>query len=127
MLGSASKNSAGMMARRVRFGRSVCPAWSHVQRAGGTANMRAKLAFVSPVSPVSPYLKLREDYKIGKQDGERQGLVGALPAHVRQVGQPQQPCGFKVRPLWWNTGETGETAQPFKPLSRCKDRTAAME
>ena len=122
MLGLAFKNSAGMAAPGVRFGRGVRPTQSHVRRTGGTAKPRAKWALVSPVPPVSPNLELIEDNRMGKQDRQRQGLVGPLPAHVRQVGQGQQPCGFKVRPLWWNTGETGGTVQPCHPVKvqRCK-------
>ena len=36
----------------------ACLTLSHVPAAGGTAKTRADWAFVSPVSPVPPYLKL---------------------------------------------------------------------
>ena len=119
MIGSASRINAAVPPRqRVRSGCDLCPARSHVGRSGGTAAMPMDWAFVSPVSPVSPNLELIEEYTMGKQDRQRQVLVGALPAQVRQVGPVQQTCGFKVRHLWWNTGETGETAPPSEPRSR---------
>jgi hypothetical protein len=61
MAGSGSKNKPVVRA---------CPTLSHVLAAGGTAKVCADWAVVSGVSPVSPYLRLLEDYK--KEDQERQ-------------------------------------------------------
>jgi hypothetical protein len=109
MLGLASEINTGMSVQRVRAARGVGPTWSHVRATGGTAKTRADWALVSGVSLVSPYLKLTEDYRTGKQVRHRQPLVAALPPALRQVGQVQQPCGFKVRLQGRDTGETGET------------------
>ena len=87
MLGLASKSEPAVAARRVPSGQRVCPTWSHARGPGGTAKTRAARAFVSGVSVVSPYLKLRED---SNGSGEaRQGLVGDPARPLRQVGQMQ--------------------------------------
>jgi hypothetical protein len=93
MRGLASKIKASVSHR----GLSGCLRQSHVSAAGGTAKVRADWTFVSGVSPVSPYLKLLEDFR--RKDRERQGeaLIGALPRVLGQVGQVQRYQGFKVR------------------------------
>jgi len=101
MLGSGSKTKAAIS--------TPCPTWSRVRRACETAKLRVDWAFVSGVSPVSPYLKLLEDYR--KKDQKRHGeaLIGALPRVPGQVGQVQRWQRFKVRQQGRDTGETGET------------------
>ena len=95
MLGSASKIKAvyppGV------FGWRVCPTLSRVSSAGGTAKKRVDWAFVSGVSPVSPYLKLIDEYRNGEWKRHGRALVGATPPALRQVGRVQQAQGFKVR------------------------------
>lgn len=85
-LGSKSK-----LAARAR------PTLSHVSAAGGTAKVRGKSAFVSPVSLVSPYSRLLEDYRKEDQERQRRAVIALTPRLLGQVGQAQQPRGFKVR------------------------------
>jgi hypothetical protein len=61
MVASASEISVGCK-RRVLLCR--CPGLSHLRAAGGTAKVGADWAFVSGVSPVSPDLKLIDEYRM---------------------------------------------------------------
>ena len=88
MAGSGSKSKSAMRA---------CPTLSHVPAAGGTAKVRADWAFVSGVSLVSPYLELIEDYRKGDWERQWRALIALTRPLLGQVGQPQQPRGFKVR------------------------------
>jgi hypothetical protein len=47
---------------------------SHVPAAGGTAKTRAGRAFVSGVSPVPPYLKLINEYRMGNEGRQEEGI-----------------------------------------------------
>ena len=89
MRGSASKTKA-IYPARVRFGRHGCPMLSHLSAAGGTAKVCADWAFVSGVSPVSPYLKLIDRIQRKKGGYGREG-----------INRPKGPCA--------ETGGTGAT------------------
>jgi hypothetical protein len=73
MIGSGSKIKAAYLPG-VRFGRRGCPTWSRASGAGGTAKVCADWAFVSGVSPVSPYLKLIERIQRKKGGYGREGI-----------------------------------------------------
>ena len=88
MAGSGSKSKPVVRAR---------PTLSHVPAAGGTAKVCADWAFVSGVSLVSPYLRLLEDYRKGDWERQWRALIALTPPLLGQVGQAQQPRGFKVR------------------------------
>ena len=94
MLGLASKTEPAAAAPRVRSGRPVCLTWPGARAARGTAKTHAEWAFVSGVSVVSPYLKLREDSN-GEWEKHGRGVVGDPARALRQVGQTQQLCGFQ--------------------------------
>ena len=87
MRGSASKTKA-----TYPFGVYVsaggCPTLSHMSGASGTAKVCANWAFVSGVSPVSPYLKLIERIQRKKRGYGRKG-----------INRPKGPCA--------ETGGTG--------------------
>lgn len=100
----------------VRFGRRACPTLSHLRDAGGTAKVRADWAFVSGGSVVSLYLELVEDYRKEKQTKPRQGLIGATPPALGQVGHARAPPTFLVRQQGRDTDEPSETT--LKPLKR---------
>lgn len=72
MLGSALRNSDAPHGGRVHSGRRVRPTLSHVGRTRGTAETCVNWTLVSPVSPVSPFLKIREDNRWGAQNRLRQ-------------------------------------------------------
>jgi hypothetical protein len=89
MSASASKHKPACL-RLVRFCRSGGPTLSHLSRGSGTAKVCANWAFVSPVSPVSPNLKLLERIQKKKVGNGRRGITGG-----------QAPCA--------ETGRTGGT------------------
>ena len=95
MLGSASNVKQDMFSARVDLNSSLRLTRSHVWREGGTTKIHAERAVVSPVSPVSPYLQIIEDEKMGNVERQRQALVAALPEKVGQVRLMQQPCGLR--------------------------------
>jgi hypothetical protein len=103
MTGSGSKIKAAYLPG-VRFGRRGCPTWSRAPSAGGTAKMGADWAFVSGVSPVSPYLKLRERIQRKKGGYGREG-----------INRPKGPCaetggtGVKVSGVFGETAGAGHT------------------
>ena len=75
--------------RLTRLASRPCPTLSHLSAAGGPAKVCANWAFVSGVSPVSPYLELIDDYRNGERERQRRALVRALPSAPRQVGHVQ--------------------------------------
>jgi hypothetical protein len=95
MLDLVSNVNGGIAAVRVGLGHSLCPTQPHLVGGGETVKTCAEWVLVSPVSPVSPNLQLIEEYRMGKQERQRQGLVAALPRALRQVRPVQQPCGFQ--------------------------------
>lgn len=116
MLNSASKIKALRLLRK-RLGWVACPTPSRVQAAGGTEKVPADWAFVSGVSPVSPNLKLIEDYRNEEWESHGRALVGATPHALRRVDFAQSPQTIVVRQHGRDTGETGGTRQSH---SRCK-------
>jgi hypothetical protein len=126
MLGSASKIEAASPPR-VRFGRRACPTLSQARAAGGTAKVCVDWAFVSGVSPVSPYLELIDNYRNEDGNRHRQALVGVPARALGQVGQTQQSCAFKVGQQGRDTGETGGTARPSQPGEGAKVKTQVRE
>jgi hypothetical protein len=100
MHGSASKINATYPSR-ARFGR-VGPMLSHLPAAGGTPKRCANWAFVSPVSPVSPNLKLIEKKKVGNG---RRGITGGQ-APCAETGRTGG-IGVKVTRFYGETAEAG--------------------
>jgi hypothetical protein len=100
MRASASKHKPACL-RLVRFCRSGDPTLSHMSDAGGTPKRCANWAFVSPVSPVSPNLKLIERIQKKKVGNGREG-----------INCPQGPCA-----------ETGGTSA--KVAGVCGETTGA--
>ena len=95
MFGLASKFNARRSARRMRSDRGAGLAWSHVEHTGWTPRTCAERALVSPVSPVSPNLKLIERLRNERWGTAGRALIGATPSALRQVGPVQQSCGFQ--------------------------------
>ena len=88
MRGLGYNIETGIVGRR-RSQRS-CPTLSHISAAGGAVKMRADWAFVSPVSPVSPNLKLIKDNRTAEWRRHGRALVGAMLRTPRQVGRVQR-------------------------------------
>jgi hypothetical protein len=81
-----------------------CPTVSHISPAGGTAEMRAGSALVSPVSPVSPKLKSTE---LQSEEGTA-GQIGAT--HVRRDRwDKHNEYGRLCETTGRDTGGTAET------------------
>jgi len=64
----------------------TCPTLSHVSAAGGTAQMCADWAFVSPVSLVSPNLKLIKDYRKGRVEKARKDISRRYAPYAGTTG-----------------------------------------
>ena len=101
MHGSASKIDAAYPPG-VRFGRRVCLTWSRALGAGGTAKVCADWAFVSGVSPVSPYLKLIERIQRKKGGYGREGINRPKGPYAETDG-----TGAKVSAVFGETAGVG--------------------
>ena len=116
MHGSASIIDAAYPSR-TRFGR-VGPMLSHLPAAGGTVKMGADWAFVSGVSPVSPYLKLIERIQRKKGEYGREG-----------INRPKGPCaetggtGAKVSAVFGETTGAGHTRDSWDTSTRGQGET----
>lgn len=98
MSGSASKNKPAGLGP-AGFGQSGGPTLSHLSGAGGAPKRCANWAFVSGVSPVSPYLKLVERIQREKEGYGREG-----------INRPKGPCAETGGTSAKVAGVCGETA-----------------
>ena len=107
MLGLGYNIETGIAGRRRSW--RACPTLSPLSAAGGTAQMCADWAFVSPVSPVSPNLELIKDYRLEEWRRHRRALVSATPPYDETGETGPTNTSIMVRQQGRDTGGTAET------------------